>query len=505
MKTKLFFVVLILFIIMSNSNVSAGTPEKAKPQKAVMKDIPPPVTTNHTIKINGKLIKYNAAAGYMEMKNEAGKRQALIFYIAYTRTDAGNRANRPVTFTFNGGPGSSAVWLHMGGLGPKRVKMSDDGLTIAPPFRYLDNECTWLEFTDLVFIDPVSTGYSRPAAGVEKKNFHGVKEDVKSVGDFIRLYVTRNERWLSPKFICGESYGTTRAAGLSGYLQETYGMYMKGIVLISSVLHFQNSRFRPGNDYPYALFLPTYTASAWYHKKLPRKYQENLQATLKEVEEWALGEYWLALAKGDKLSAGERTQIIDKLSQYTGLSKEYIDNTDLRIVIYRFVNELLRTEKQMVGRLDSRFKTEVRDAVSEYFEFDPSMVAIDGPFAAVINHYIRTDLEYKNDLHYEWITDNVRPWNWETSGGGEVNVAEVLRSAMSQNKYLKVMVACGYYDLATPYFAAEYTVNHLGLATSLTKNIVFKYYESGHMMYIHRPSLKKLRDDARSFYEHALK
>ncbi len=505
MKTRIFFVVFILFVSMFNLNVSADTAEKKKPQKAVIKTVPPPVVTDHTIKINGKILKYKAATGYMEMKDEAGKQQALIFYIAYTRTDVGNLANRPVTFTFNGGPGSSAVWLHMGGLGPKRVKMSDDGLTIAPPFRYLDNECTWLEFTDLVFIDPVSTGYSRPAAGVEKKKFHGVKEDVESVGDFIRLYVTRNERWLSPKFICGESYGTTRAAGLSGYLQERYGMYMKGIVLISAVLHFRNSRFRPGNDLPYALFLPTYTASAWYHKKLPRKYQENLQTTLKEVEEWALGEYWLALVKGDKLSAGERAHIIEKLSQYTGLSKEYIDNTDLRIVIYRFVNELLRKEKQMVGRLDSRFKTEVRDAAGEFFEFDPSMAVIDSPFAAVINHYIRTDLSYKNDLPYEWITGNVRPWNWDTGGRGDVNVAEILRSAMSQNKYLQVMVACGYYDLATPYFAAEYTISHLGLAPSLAKNIVFKYYESGHMMYIHRPSLKKLRDDTLAFYQRASK
>jgi len=280
---------------------------------------------------------------------------------------------------------------------------------------------------------------------------------------------------------------------------------MKGIVFISTVLHFQNSRFRPGNDLPYALFLPTYTATAWYHKKLPVQYQADLKATLNEVGQWAMSDYLLALAKGDRLPLDERKTVIDKLASYTGLSKEYIDNTDLRIVIYRFVNELLRSEKQMVGRLDSRFKTEVRDAAGEFFEFDPSMVAIDAPFAAVINHYIRAELKYKNDLHYEWITDEVRPWNMNTRGGGEVNVAETLREAMSRNKYLQVMVACGYYDLATPYLAAEYTFDHLGLAPFLMKNICFTYYEAGHMMYIHRPSLEKLRDDAFKFYQKAMK
>lgn len=504
MKTRIFFTIFTIFIFMLQFNVSADIPQETKQPKAVKKEIPPPVVTEHAIKIKGQLLKYRATTGYMEMKDESDKQQALIFYIAYTKTGA-DKKNRPVTFTFNGGPGSSAVWLHMGGLGPKRVKMSDDGLLLPPPYRYLDNENTWLEFTDLVFIDPVSTGYSRPAPGVKKQKFHGVREDVESVGDFIRLYMTQNERWLSPKFICGESYGTTRAAGLSGFLQERYGIFIKGIVFVSSVLHFQNSRFRPGNDLPYALFLPTYTASAWYHKKLPPKYQADLRATLKEVEQWALTDYLVALARGDKLPLDERKAVIDKLASYTGLSKEYIDNTNLRIVIYRFVNELLRSEKQMVGRLDSRFKTEVRDAASEFFEFDPSMSAIDGPFAAVINHYVRTDLNYKNDLHYEWITDQVRPWNMNTRGGGEVNVAETLRSAMSQNKYLQVMVACGYYDLATPYFAAEYTFNHLGLAPSLMKNIRFTYYESGHMMYIHKPSLEKLRDDAFKFYQKAVK
>jgi carboxypeptidase C (cathepsin A) len=504
MKIRISFVIFILFIYMITVNISADTPRTPEPKQVVKKDVPAPIVTDHVIKIKGKLLKYRATTGYMEMKDESDKQQALVFYIAYTKTGT-DKTNRPITFTFNGGPGSSAVWLHMGGLGPKRVKMSDDGISIPPPYRYLDNENTWLEFTDLVFIDPVSTGYSRPAPEVEKKKFHGVKEDVKSVGDFIRLYITQNERWISPKFLCGESYGTTRAAGLSGYLQETYGVFLKGIVFVSSVLHFQNSRFRPGNDLPYALFLPTYTSSAWYHKKLPPKYQKDLQATLREVEQWALGEYLQALAKGDRLPENERRHIIDKLASYTGLSREYIDNTNLRILIYRFVNELLRNEKQMVGRLDSRFKTEVRDAANEYFEFDPSMAVIDGPFAAVINHYIRTDLGYKNDLHYEWITDNVRPWNWNTPGGGEVNVGETLRSAMSQNKYLQVLVACGYYDLATPYFAADYTFNHLGLAPSLMKNIVFKYYEAGHMMYINKPSMQKLREDVFEFYQKAIK
>jgi carboxypeptidase C (cathepsin A) len=381
--------------------------------------------------------------------------------------------------------------------------MSDEGFQLPQPFEYVDNEHSWLEFTDLVFIDPVSTGYSRPAPGVDKKQFYGVEEDVRSVGDFIRLYITKNKRWLSPKFICGESYGTTRAAGLSGYLQDTYGMYLQGLVLVSSIMNFHTARFAPGNDLPYPLFLPTYTAAAWFHKKLPGKYQKDLNTTLKEVEQWALSDYWLALAKGDTLTENERNRVIDQLAQYTGLSKKYIDQSNLRIEIHRFTRELLRDEKQKIGRLDNRFKGNLLDATGESLQDDPSYLAIYGPYTAAVNDYIRQQLKYTNDLPY-WPIASVRPWNWGKFHG-YVNVAEVLRRAINKNNHLKVMIANGYYDLATPYFATLYTVNHMNLAKSLRNNIVMKYYEAGHMMYIRKACLKKLKNDAYEFFTNTMK
>jgi carboxypeptidase C (cathepsin A) len=503
------------FIFGMSADILADNPDKPLKEKSKIKEAKHAIPaideaklaklsiTNHSITINNKVIHYKATTGYMLMKDESGKLQASVFFIAYTTKKVIDVKTRPITFAFNGGPGSASLWLHMGALGPKRVKMSDEGFPLPQPFEYVDNEHSWLEFTDLVFIDPVSTGYSRPAPGVDKKQFHGVEEDVKSVGDFIRLYITKNERWLSPKFICGESYGTTRAAGLSGYLQDTYGMYLQGLVLVSSIMNFHTARFAPGNDLPYPLFLPTYTAAAWYHKKLPGKYQEDLFTTLKEVEQWALSDYWLALAKGDTLTETERNRVIDQLAQYTGLSKKYIDETNLRIEIYRFTRELMRDEKQRIGRLDNRFKGNLLDAEGDEFEEDPSYTAIYGPYTAAVNDYIRQQLKYTNDLPY-WPIASVRPWNWGEFHG-YVNVAEVLRRAINKNNHLKVMIANGYYDLATPYFATLYTVNHMNLAKSLRNNIVMKYYEAGHMMYIHKASRQKLRDDAYEFYMSAMK
>jgi carboxypeptidase C (cathepsin A) len=456
--------------------------------------------TRHTVILNNRPIKYKSTAGYMQMRNDARELQSTIFFVAYTREGESDMKTRPITFAFNGGPGSAALWLHMGVLGPKRVVMSEDGFMVPQPFCYEVNENSWLDFTDLVFIDPVSTGYSRPAPGVDKKKFHGVKEDIASVGDFIRLYVTRYGRWLSPKFLCGESYGTTRAAGLSGYLQDTAGMYLQGVVLISAVMHFQTSDFTPGNDLPYILFLPTYTASAWFHKKLPEKYQRNLDETLKEVESWALNDYILALAKGNRLTESERKQVIGRLSGYTGLSESFIDENDLRVNIYDFVCELKRGEKQTIGRLDSRFVSDDSFAFfKEGFMGDPSYSAIHGPYMAAINDYLRNELDYKNDLPYLALSDQVYPWNWGKNQGF-VNVAKTLRSAMIKNKYLKVMIANGYYDLATPYFATRYTVDHLNLPPELLRNITMTYYPAGHMMYIQKSSRKKLHDDAFEFY-----
>jgi carboxypeptidase C (cathepsin A) len=502
------FVLFTFLFCVFNFTLKAGGPKEAAAKKIEKKTTLKKVVkeelavTNHTIKINGKDLKYRAAAGYMTMKDETGKHKASIFYVAYTKTGS-SVSKRPLTFAFNGGPGSSAVWLHMGALGPKRVPMSDDILPVYAEEKYIDNEFSWLEFTDLVFIDPVSTGYSRPAQGVAKKEFHGVSEDIGSVGDFIRLYVTKNERWLSPKFIAGESYGTTRAGGLSGYLQDNYGMYLKGLVLISSALSFQAQDIVDGNDLPYVTFLPTFTASAYYHKRLSPELQKNLQATLKEVETWAQTEYTLALMKGDLLTGAERDKIIKKLSAYTGLPEALIDYYNLRIHIFNFMQELLRSKKLIIGRLDSRFTGYLRGF--DVLHADPSHNKIQGAYTAAFNHYVRSELKYESDLLYEIISLKVYPWNWGQAIQGFVNTAKTLSDAMVKNNNLKVLVASGYYDMATPYFSSIYTFSHLGLPVELRKNIEFTFYEAGHMMYIHKPSLIKLRDDVAKFYRGALK
>lgn len=481
--------------------------EKAKidDSKSIVSDqkIPEPIVTKHSLTIDGQVINYTATTGYMILKDESGKAKANIFFMAYSKDGVVDRSKRPITYTFNGGPGSASVWLHMGCIGPKRILMADDGAALAPPYKYVDNEYSWLDKTDLVFIDPVNTGYSRAAAGENEKQFLGYTEDIESVGEFIRLYSTKYQRWNSPKFLAGESYGTTRAAGLSGYLQDKYNMYINGISLISSILNFQTARFQPGNDLPYALFLPTYTAMAFYHKKIAPEYTD-LQKTLREVEHFALNEYSNMLMKGDLAADNEVNNVVEKLSKYTGLSKQYIRNTNYRIEISRFVKELLRSEGQTVGRLDGRFKATDYDNAGEKYEFDPSLdMTISGPYSGTINHYLRSDLKYENDLPYLILTSRVQPWNYNNVQNQYLNVAETLRQAMTKNPYLKVWVCAGYYDLATPYFAAEYTFNHMMLKPEQKKNISWSYFEAGHMMYIQKEALNKLKSEKNKFYENA--
>lgn len=503
---KSLHIIIILFILTA---VSLSAQQQAKPGKA--NPMPPideaqlakPSITKHTIKIGNKVLNYTARAGYHLVKDpKSNKLEATIFFMAYTLDTGVNKnrpGNRPITFVFNGGPGSASLWLHMGALGPRRVKMSEEGFMLPQPHQVMDNHSTWLPFTDMVFIDPVSTGYSRKMPKVDQKKHHGVVQDVKAVGDFIRSYVSEAERWLSPKYLCGESYGTARAAGLSDYLQEEYGMYIKGIVLVSVVMNFQTVRFAPGNDTPYPLFLPTFTATAWYHKKLPAKYLKDLKTTLVEVEKWALNEYTVALAKGNKLTPRERKTVIKKLAQYTGLKEDYIDLHDLRIDMLKFTQGLLLAERKTVGRLDSRFTVNAPLAFNGGLSDDPSYAAIHGPYCAVVNHYIRHELKYVNHRPYRPIALEAWPWDWG-EGNRYVNVGENLKRAILNNNYLKVMVANGYYDMATPYFATDYTLSHMGLPSSLAKNFSMKYYESGHMMYIKESCLKQLMEDAAQFY-----
>jgi carboxypeptidase C (cathepsin A) len=369
----------------------------------------------------------------------------------------------------------------------------------APPYSLIDNEQTLLDISDLVFIDPVSTGFSRAVPGEKAAQFHDFQKDIESVGDFIRLYSTRYRRWSSPKYLAGESYGTTRAAGLAGYLQDRHGMYLNGIILISTILNFQTARFTPGNDLPYILFLPTYTATAWYHRCLPDDLQTDLGAALAEAERFALEEYAPALMEGSGLPSEDRGMIAAKVARLTGLTPEYVQQTNLRINIHRFVKELLRHKRRTVGRLDSRFTGMDRDAAGEKADFDPSYALIQGPFTAMLNDYVRAELEFENDLAYEILTDRVHPWSYEDHQNQYVNVAETLREAMCKNPALRVLVANGYYDLATPYWATRYTFNHLGIDEGLQKNITMKHYEAGHMMYIHQPSLLQLKADLYEF------
>ncbi|OGN91341.1 MAG: peptidase S10 [Chloroflexi bacterium RBG_13_48_10] len=469
------------------------------------------VETKHSLIVNGQEIRYTVTCGTIILKEEAEKKgekegesegekpRASIFFIAYTRDSIEDRHKRPITFSFNGGPGSSSVWLHLGLLGPRRVLLDDEGFAFPPPYHLVDNVYSLLDQTDLVFIDPVSTGFSRAVPGEKPKQFHGFKKDIESMGDFIRLYTTRYRRWNSPKFLIGESYGTTRAAGLSGYLQERHGMYMNGIMLVSSILNFQTADFHPGNDQPYILFLPTYCATAWYHHRLSAELEKDLSTTLQEVEAFALGDYAHALMQGDDLQDDERRQVARKLKRYTGLSEDYILRTNLRIEIFRFTKELLRAEGRTVGRLDSRFKGIDRDSAGEVFEFDPSMNNIAGPYTATLNDYVRSELKFESDLPYEILTERVHPWSYAEFENEYVNVAETLRKAMTTNPDLKVYVANGYYDLATPYLATRYTFKHLGLDKTLLGNLRMGYFEAGHMMYIHVPSLVKLKGELVNF------
>ena len=462
--------------------------------------------THHSVTINGEEIRYTATTGTLVLKEEIDKEgekaKASVFFIAYTREDVEDPSKRPVTFSFNGGPGSSSVWLHLGVLGPRCVEPDTDGELPHPPYQLKDNECSILDKTDLVFIDPVSTGFSRAVPGEEAKQFHGFEKDIESVGDFILLYLGRYKRWASPKFLIGESYGTTRAGGLSGYLQGRHGAYLNGIMLVSVVLNFQTIRFAPGNDLPHILYLPTYAATALYHEKLET--DSEFESFMNEVREFAMSDYTTALMQGSSLASEQRADIVQKLAKYTGLTPEYIEQTDLRINIMRFCKELLRDEGRTVGRFDSRYKGIDRDSAGETFEYDPSSAVVQGAYTAMLNYYVRDELEFDSDLPYEILSRRVHPWDYGKHQNEYVNVADTLRQAMTTNPALKVFVANGYYDLATPFLASEYTFTHLGLDTSLQDNITMAYYQAGHMMYIDQGELQKMKRDLDAYLEDVL-
>jgi carboxypeptidase C (cathepsin A) len=469
-------------------------PDAARPVEADEE----PIVTRHEVRAGGRMLKYTATAGFLPVRNATTRDlEARVFFIAYTLDGPADRAKRPLMISFNGGPGSSSVWLHLGALGPKRVRMNDDGTMPAAPYALVDNEGTWLDQSDLVFVDPVGTGYSRAAKPELGQRFWGVEGDIQSVGEFIRLYLTRYGRWGSPLFMVGESYGTTRAAGLAEHLLDQ-GIAFNGVLLVSSILNFQTARFTTGNDLPYVLYLPTYAATAWYHKRLASDLQRDLAATLREVEAWAGGAYTVALAKGAALAPDERSAVAERLARYTGLDRRVVEQNDLRIEIGRFCKDLLRDRGQTVGRLDSRFIGTDRNNAAERPAFDPSLAAIRPPYTSMFNDYVRGDLGFKSDLPYYILGGGIGSWEW----GAEnrfADTSDALGGALARNPHMRLFVGSGYFDLATPYFATEYTLDHLGLDAGLQKRVTRHYYRAGHMMYIDVKELIALKRDVAAF------
>lgn len=481
-------------------------PEKPGDDKAERYDMTeaPPVVTHHQMTVDGKLLKYTATAGRLPIKRDDGKILAEMFFVAYT-LDGQDAGTRPLTFAFNGGPGSATVWLHMGALGPKRVVMQSNGFMPEPPFRSADNPYATLTATDLVMVDAIGTGFSRAASAEEEKKFLSVTGDVKAFGEFIRAYITRYERWISPLLLVGESYGTTRAAGIAGYLADN-GIAFNGITLLSSALDFQTLEFTKANDLPYVLIVPSYSMIAAYHKKLGADLLQDLDKTRHDVEHWAMVDYAQALAKGDALTAQERQTIIEQMARYTGLSKELIDQANLRIDVAKFTHNLLLDQKLRVGRLDGRFTGPDPKGLLDTPFYDPSMSETLPPYTAVFNQYVRNELGYKSDMPYRVFAFDSEEfkWEWGSAEKGFPDTATELREAMAKNPYLKVLVMEGYYDLATPYFAANYTMDHLNLPDNLRQNISYATYNSGHMVYLDTQSLAKFRQDLGNFIAKSL-
>jgi carboxypeptidase C (cathepsin A) len=467
--------------------------------------------TDHTVRIAGQTIPYKATAATILLKNEKDEPTALVYFTAYTRSDIKDLSQRPVAFLYNGGPGSSSLWVHMGSFGPRRAVVADTEASPAGPYKMNDNPNSLLDKSDLVFIDPVGTGFSHAVGKSQDKDFWGVDEDVKSLAQFINSYISRNDRWNSPKFLIGESYGTFRSVALSNYLQNNDGMYFNGLVLISSVLDLGTISFNPSEDMPYVFYLPSYAATAWYHNMLKDRPAE-MKPFIAEARTFALTEYASALMKGSRLTAAEKADMAKKLSRFTGLSEDYLLKADLRVALPQFMKELQRSRGLTTGRLDARFSGFSYDLLGEFAEFDPQDTSITGPFVAVFNNYVRTELKFGQDKIYRSSSSDAnQKWDWKHNAGdnfgfpGSPNVENDLIQALLVNPRLKVEIENGYYDLATPFFATEFTVDHLGLPEKLQKNIALQYYDAGHMMYVHEEDLVKLKANVANFIDAATK
>lgn len=468
-----------------------------------------PVITKHTITVDGRKIGYQAEAGMLPLLKEDGAAKASVFYVAYTLEPHGDDAAahdndaaasdaavRPLIFCFNGGPGASAVWLHLGGLGPRRAKVNDDGTLPPPPFGIVDNESTALLAADLVFIDPVSTGYSRAAKDEKPEQFFGKDPDIRAIAEFIRLYTTRHKRWRSPKYLCGESYGVFRAAGLASELQDEHGMFLSGLVLVSGLIDFETIRAAACNDLPYAVFLPSFTAVAHFHKRLPPELQQDLPKAVAAARAFASGDYATALFAGSTLSAARRDQVAEQLAQFTGLSREFVLEHDLRVEPEAFRKQLLAKERLICGRFDGRITGRDGDPAATAPAFDPSYTAALGPLASVMNAYVREELGFESDVPYK-VLAGVGPWSFDQNA--YASTSRELSDALARNPHLRVLVQVGLCDLAVPGDSMRHSIDHLKIAPELLGNISFAEYQSGHMMYLNLPDLKKLRTDLEAF------
>jgi carboxypeptidase C (cathepsin A) len=513
---------LVLMLCLSHAaRIAAQEPAKdAKPADAKPADAKPgpeappkeeSSVTDHTIRLGGQNIAYKATASTTLLKDEKGEPTALIYSTAYTRSDVKEFSQRPIAFVYNGGPGSSSIWLHMGAFGPRRVVTADATATPPAPYQLVDNADCLLDKTDLVFIDPVGTGFSRAVGKTQNKDFWGVDQDIKSLAQFITTYVSRNGRWNSPKFLIGESYGTFRSVALGDYLQTHDRLYVNGIVLISNVLDLRTLGFLTGDDMSYIFYLPSYAASAWYYKVLKNR-PDNLEAFLAEARQYASGDYAAALMKGSKLTDSEKAEVARKLAHFTGLSEDYLTKANLRVTLPQFNAELQRSRGLTIGRYDSRFSGPTYDLLTENSEYDPSFSAVAGAFTAGFNSYVREDLKYSPERNYETINGEIgSQWDWKHRLGnqsffpGAPNVESDLVEALLDNPHLQVQVENGYFDMATPFFATEYTMDHLGLPEKLKGHIHQEYYTAGHMMYLHSDDLAKLKSNVASFIDSATK
>lgn len=490
-----------IFLFLSVSIAICMASEKNKPEDPTGKEVktvlpPEPVVREATVEIGGKKIPYRVATGKLQIKQDDGKPRASIFHISYERTDVKDLSERPVLFAFNGGPGSSAVWLHIGVLGPKIIQLPGDG-TIAPPppARVADNPQSILDVCDLVFVDPVSTGYSRPESDAKAGEFHGLDEDVESVGDFIRRWISEHNRWASPKYLLGESYGGIRVAGLSQHLQSRYGMSLNGVVLLSSLLDFGTLQEAPGNDLSNVVFLPSFTGVAHFHGKI----KGDRDALIRESTAFAYGKYAAALLKGSDLHPKDKTEIAAELSKFSGIPAEKWLERDLRMNASIFRAELLRTDGKVLGRFDGRVAWDATDKAATTPDYDPSYSLAYGAFSTAMLDYLGRELGYKEDQPYEILTGKVNPWRWNATNS-VVNVGNRLATAMRDNPHLRVLVMGGHTDLATPPEGVAYSLRHLpDMPQSARKNISITYYDGGHMFYLNPPDLAKTRADLLEF------